>query len=700
MMRFGSASSQHRAQGSRRRSGGCGKGNRVRPGRRSVLWCYMVPILLCVGVVSAAAQSAPAVFVLPAGDSVQIVLGDIPREVESFTVSRRTADENEYSPLTGAPVKPVADPLRARELMGRDYEWVARRVGSVNPQTVYRKLLVDRNLATAFSLVSTGVRDAMGLGISDSSVTRGERYRYRVSLLDFRGEVTGVVEEEVTAGAPEPPDAPRAVNVEAGDGEAVVEWDYPPYRGGADIAVGFLVYRSSGGRRIRVSEAPVLRIEDYLSFIDRDVENGRSYRYEVVTVSMAGAVSAPTRSEVVTPADSRAPLVPEDLTAAEQDENVLLLWRISPEPDVVGYNVFRSSRLNEEFRRINDEPVPVGEPRYLDTEVMGGDPYFYRVSAVDAAGNASPRSGVAVLVPADDTPPAALDGVELLVDHEARAVELRWQPARDSDLEGYFVYRGQNRDELVRLQATPLDPAEKPQFRDAGYEDRGLSPGVSLVYAVAAVDSSFNVGPKTFLETQIPDNVAPLPPYALSAGVTEAGEVTLRWSPRTVEDLAGHRVYRRRLGDGGDRRSGFEMIHAADREARSWTDGTVQRGRSYVYRLTHVDEAGNESGPSEDAEIVPTDVAPPPPPREVRAEEADRRGVVVVWMASAADDVAGYHIYREPYAGGPRRRLTAEPVEDTEYHDRAGRLSNNYSVSAVDTSGNEGRRQGQEREDG
>lgn len=665
--------------------------------RRSVPSWLVAVIMLGISAVPAATQSAPAVFVLPAEDAVEIILGDVPREVEAFMVSRRAPGEEEYALLTAEPIAAVADPRRARELMRSDYDWVSRRVGSADPQTVYRKLLADRNLATVLSMVSPGVRRAMGLGFTDTDVRRGERYGYRVTLLDYRGEMVGGVEETVRAGDPTPPEPPRAVSAEAADGEVVVEWDFPPYRGGADTAVGFQVYRTSEGRRTLVSEAPVLRVDGYLSFIDRRVENGRRYRYEVQTISMAGGMSPPVQSETVTPEDSRAPLVPEDLTAAEEEEDVLLLWRISPEPDVVGYNVFRSARLNDEFRRINEEPVPVGEPRYLDTDVMGGDPYFYRVSAVDRAGNESPRSGVAVLVPADHTPPTAVSGVTLLVDEENRAVELAWDPSGEPDLEGYFVYRGESREELVRLQATPLSPTEEPRFRDGGFEDRGLSPGASLVYAVAAVDSSFNVGPKRFMEAEIPDNVAPPAPYALSARVTEAGEVRLRWNPRTVADLAGHQVYRRALE--GDEAAEFEMVHAVDRDVHSWTDPSVRRGRAYVYRLTHVDEAGNESEPSEEARIVPTDIVPPPPPAGVSTEEHDRRGVVVEWAGSPADDVVGYHVYRAPYPGGPRRRITSDAVEESTYHDDEGRLSNHYSVSAVDSSGNEGRREPQERED-
>jgi fibronectin type 3 domain-containing protein len=661
---------------------------------RATIVALFALTLTVSGLTSLSAQDAPAVFVLPAGNTVEIILGDVPREVEAFTVSRIGPDDEAYTPITPEPVAPVADPRRARELMGNDFPWIARRVGSVDPDAVYRKLLVDDNLAVPLSLVSPGLRNAMGLGFSDPTVRTGETYRYRIALIDYRGETLDTVQEEVTAGPPASPEAPQDVSAEAGDREVVVRWEYPVYRGGtSDTAVGFLVYRRSGDQRRLVSEAPVLRIEGYLTFIDREVEEGVEYRYEVETVTMVEARSEAAVSNAVTPTDSRVPLVPEDLTASEQGEAVRLVWRISPEPDVAGYNVFRSSRLKGDFEQINEELVSVGQPSYVDADVSGGDPYYYRVSALDTAGNESPQSGVAVLTPADDTPPGALAGVELRVEDESRAVTLTWPAAGEEDLEGYFIYRGETRDELVRLQARPLTPSDEPTFTDAGFEDRGLRPGASLVYAVAAVDSSFNVGPKAFAEAEIPDNDPPPAPYSLSARPSDDGGVVLRWHGTTVTDLEGHRIYRRTADGASD---DFELVHIAPAGSAMWEDAEVDRGQPYAYRLTHVDEAGNESKPSNEAELVPTDLRAPSAPGGVRTEEAERGGVIVSWETPGEGDVLGYRVYRAPYPGGPRREITEEPVADTEYEDRSGRLANHYSVSAVDTSGNEGPPQPQE----
>jgi fibronectin type 3 domain-containing protein len=642
----------------------------------------------------AAAQQAPRVFVLPAGESVEIILGDVGREVTSFTVARRGPRDGDFRLLTEDPVQPNPDPFRVREIIGDDYRWVARRTGSIDPESVHRRLTVDDDLTETLALVSRGLRLAMGLGYSDSDVTGGSEYRYRIRLLDYRGETIDTVEQSVTAGPATGPAPPQRVRAEAGDGEVVVEWEYPPYRGGPnDIAVAFSVYRTSDRERERLSDGPVLRVEDYLGYIDREAENGRTYRYEVETLTMAGGTSDVSLSHPVTPRDTDRPRVPRELTATKHEEAVRLTWRISPELDVVGYHVFRARSLSGEYEQINDALVPAGEPRFVDSDVLGGYSYYYKVTAVDDSDNESPRSAVAVLVPADFTPPAKLEALHADVDEEHRSVTLRWTTLDEPDLEGYYVYRGPNRDELARLQATPLSFADagQPTFTDAGYDEEGLRPG-TLVYGIAAVDASYNVGPKTFVEVVVPDNIPPPPPYSFSARLTPDGSVELHWNRRMVTDIAEHRIYRRLHEQ-------FDLVRTVAADADEWTDETAERGETYTYRMSHVDEAGNESEPSEEARVTPTDIGPPAPPPEVVTEEHDAGGILVTWEPSPDDDVTGYRVHRRPYPGGPRRELTGEPIADRRYVDRGGSLANQYGVSAVDSSGNEGEPREQERND-
>jgi len=73
-----------------------------------------------------------------------------------------------------------------------------------------------------------------------------------------------------------------------------------------------------------------------------------------------------------------------------------LSWEISSEPDLAGYRVYRSDLEESSGQRLNEELLP--SPAFRDISVVAGKRYFYRVSAVDRAGNESSMSSA---VPAE-----------------------------------------------------------------------------------------------------------------------------------------------------------------------------------------------------------------------------------------------------------------------------------------------------------
>ncbi|MDC8013722.1 CARDB domain-containing protein [Tahibacter soli] len=101
----------------------------------------------------------------------------------------------------------------------------------------------------------------------------------------------------------------------------------------------------------------------------------------------------------------------------------------------------------------------------------------------------------------------------------------------------------------------------------------------------------------------------------------------------------------------------------------------------YVLRLTVTDRAGLATT---DEARVRVDDLPPPAPTQLVGSVENNRNVVLAWNAVAADDLAGYHVYR----GGVR--ITAAPLAAPRHVDvdaPEGRPS--YRVVAIDTAGNE-----------
>jgi hypothetical protein len=119
------------------------------------------------------------------------------------------------------------------------------------------------------------------------------------------------------------------------------------------------------------------------------------------TRSVESADSAPL---FLTPKDIFPPTAPTGLVAAITQETNLqppyveLSWEANSEADLAGYSVYRSEDSGTQGKRITSELLL--SPVFRDTTVAAGRRYFYRVTAVDQAGNeSSPSAAIAVDLP-------------------------------------------------------------------------------------------------------------------------------------------------------------------------------------------------------------------------------------------------------------------------------------------------------------
>ena len=90
--------------------------------------------------------------------------------------------------------------------------------------------------------------------------------------------------------------------------------------------------------------------------------------------------------------DTAPPATPTGATAAmEGGVNVRVRWSANSEPDLAGYLVYRALAAGGPFSRLT--PSPIVTTDYLDAPAPDTLSAWYAVSAVDASGNESARSG-------------------------------------------------------------------------------------------------------------------------------------------------------------------------------------------------------------------------------------------------------------------------------------------------------------------
>ena len=84
--------------------------------------------------------------------------------------------------------------------------------------------------------------------------------------------------------------------------------------------------------------------------------------------------------------DVYPPKPPSEVTANSSRESISLVWSPNTEPDLAGYLVYRKGMENE-FRKLSTSLITTAS--FVDLTAARGQPYVYRIKAIDQKGNES-----------------------------------------------------------------------------------------------------------------------------------------------------------------------------------------------------------------------------------------------------------------------------------------------------------------------
>jgi hypothetical protein len=230
--------------------------------------------------------------------------------------------------------------------------------------------------------------------------------------------------------------------------------------------------------------------------------------------------------------------------------------------------------------------LPLPEP--LPATPANAPAHDYAVRAYGPQGDRSELSNQALLRP--KTPPRPPEGVTAA--GQADGILVEWKPVADAG--GYAVYR---RAASQRFSSKPLALVRPPETR---HLDQSASFGQSYIYSVTAVDPQQPLVESAIQsehEIHYVDRYPPPVPEELVA-VAEGGRARLVWRQSEASDLAGYIVYRK--GATG----GWVRLTAQPITATTYVDTTVGSGQGYDYRVTAIDQTGNESAPSIEVHVA------------------------------------------------------------------------------------------------
>jgi len=180
---------------------------------------------------------------------------------------------------------------------------------------------------------------------------------------------------------------------------------------------------------------------------------------------------------VAGPPDTTPPAAPTELAATAGDAAVDLEWADNGEADLAGYHVYRATAEAGDYTRLTADPVAASAWR--DSGVANGTTYFYKITAIDTAGNESAPSLPASATPVDAPPSAP---TSLAATAGDGLVTLDWSDNSESDLRDYSVYRAEASGGPYARIATAVTAST--------FQDTIVINGTTYYYVVTALDAA------------------------------------------------------------------------------------------------------------------------------------------------------------------------------------------------------------------
>jgi fibronectin type 3 domain-containing protein len=314
---------------------------------------------------------------------------------------------------------------------------------------------------------------------TDVDLYGGNTYYYIVQAVDT-GNLSSVNSDEVSAAAIDiPPSIPKNLTAVALAGEAqiLLNWDANNETDG----IYYNVYRSisSGGIYTQIA-SPVYTC----TYTDIEAYGGIEYFYVISATDSGNNTSGFSNEDSAVPNDFIPP-VTTGLVATPGDGLAYLSWDQTSINDFAGYNVYRKTQTGN-YTKIENLWLTAN---YTNTNLTGGQTYYYMVTVVDIGSNESGFSNEASVTPIDNPPSAPTN---LSAVRGCQTVLLDWDDNTEGDLAGYNLYRGETDGGPYpdKVNGGTLIPAGT-----SGYLDTGLTAGVTYYYVVEAVDAGSNISP-------------------------------------------------------------------------------------------------------------------------------------------------------------------------------------------------------------
>ncbi|MDH4184493.1 MAG: PEGA domain-containing protein, partial [Nitrospinota bacterium] len=353
---------------------------------------------------------------------------------------------------------------------------------------------------------------------------------------------------------------------------------------------------------------------------------------------------------------------------SEKFRVITVSWKMSPEPEVRGYVVYRSESKDGPFDELTKisrrETFEAEDKGTYRTPLVDGKKYFYKVRAYNDEKEMSDYSETGfVIAKGGPNPPTNLSATS----GEIRRITLSWMETRDEEAYGYKVERAEAEEgpwaEIADLRVRDKKLVDKPDLK----ADHQLLDAKTYWYRIVSYNSKGKIGNPTepVFAASRPRPAIPANPQLVSSSVRS---LTIAWERHADADVNRYAIYRSQSADGD-----YKLIkEIRDRSTTEYTDEDksgveMKDSQTYFYRIMAINSGGAESELS--PPISGTTFGPPEAPGNIAAASGLVKQTLLTWTAPKDPKVTGYQIYR---GGAPEAMSVIKKIMDpatTQYKD-------------------------------
>lgn len=390
-----------------------------------------------------------------------------------------TYDDTTPPPVPGN-LKGVADSLRVK------LTWDQETVADFKGFNIYRSV----KSTGPFAKVNKNLLDA-DVRLFKEKLDIPGPYYYTVEAVDHSNNFIRSAPTFVEAQDVFPPSQPQGLTIESDTGRFILRWKMNQE---PDLK-GYYIYRTvnsnTKGNYVLLTGDPV-DTNVYVQVLPKVVKN--DFYYYIVAVDTSFNRSPDSKFATAVLPDVTPPEEPFIERIEYSDDGIIIHWTQNVEPDLAGYNVYRSDSINGSREKVNIEPLAAFSFRYVDRSALPNKQYYYSLRAIDDVGNVSAIAKDEAAFWYQNVVIEEPLLLKIKTKKRSRTNRLQWNLIDDPTIKGYIVFRGPSK-RVVKPVTKVM--AEKFSYTDKVEKDK------DYFYQVRAYTTSGQVIYSEIIETKI-----------------------------------------------------------------------------------------------------------------------------------------------------------------------------------------------------